>query len=203
MKFEKLSSDRLQITLTFDDMNSHDIDFHRLCDNKENLNRFITFLLIKAKKDTDFDLFNGQFVIRVLQGSNEIIFTIIRITGPVDKTEIIKKPSIENAKYRLVEKKIEPSTPDSLLIQFESKEDFASFALNMIDHIRSDSALYDDDGTYCLLLKPASSEMSKVYLTATEFGTVYRNDNVRTILMEGRSQKIAEGTSILTIANLF
>jgi len=202
MKFEKLSSDRLQITLTFDDMNTHDIDFHRLCDNKENLNRFITFLLIKAKKDTDFDLFNGQFVIRVLQSTNELIFTIIRITAPSEK-DVTKKPSLKNANFRLVEKKPEPIMADSLLIQFETKEDFASFALNMVDYISFDSVLYNDNGTYCLLLKPSSSDMSKVYLTATEFGTVYKNDIVRTIFLEERGKKMAEGLYIIAAAELF
>ena len=199
MKIEKLSSDRLQITLTFDDMNEHKIDFKKLCENQDDLNRFVSLLLIKAKEDTDFDLTSGQFVIRVLQSDDELVLTFIRV-GSTEDTPT-KTPVNKNTKYKLVEQKPKPAVRHNLLVSFATVSDMKFFVENIKEYMTSSSVLYRGE-PYYLYLDPEPDQYSHLLVTASEFGRVYQDESLKKAVLDGHNKVLATGTDILTVMDL-
>lgn len=200
MKIEKISSDRLQITLTSDDLSEENVDFKKLCENRDDLNHFITLLLIKAKADTDFDLLNGQFIIRVLQSDTELVLTIIRISSPEDNPA--KTPVNKNTKYKLVEQKEKTPIHHTILIKFAVIDDAKAFVSNIIDYIDEKAILYNDNQQYYLYLSPQPEHLSHLFVTATEFGEIFKDDIVRKALLDGHDKVLATGKDILSVMSL-
>ncbi len=206
MKIERINSDRLQITLTYADMSEHDINFEKLCANREELNKFISFLLVRAKLDTGFDLYSGQFLIRAVQNEKDLVFTIIRITE--EAKNAVKKAAVKNgARFRLVEAKENQEEKKErffrLLVQFHTKEDFAAMVMQLEHEIDDSWKLYCENGTFYLEFKAESSQFPFLYSTAVEFGEIVLDDPNRLILLEGHNCLLAQGRAIVKAAELY
>ena len=206
MKIERINSDRLQITLTYADMSEHDIDFGKLCENREELNKFISFLLVRAKLDTGFDLYHGQFLIRAVQSEKDLVFTIIRITE--EAKNAVKKAAVRSgARFRLVEAKEETEEEKDrtlrLLVKFGHKEDFAAMIMQLEHEVNDDWKLYCENNIFYLDMKVVSSDLPPVYSIAVEFGEILLDDPQRLILLEGHDSLLAQGKAIIRTAELY
>lgn len=205
MKIERINSDRLQITLTYADMSEHDIDFEKLCANRDELNRFISFLLVRAKLDTGFDLYSGQFLIRAVQSEKDLVFTIIRITE--EAKNAVKKAAVKNgARFRLVEAKEDTEEKErtiQLLVKFRQKADFAAMVMQLENQVDDSWKLYCESNQFYLAMMVDSDQLPLIYSTAVEFGEILLDDPVRLLLLEGRDCLLAQGEAVLRAAELY
>ena len=205
MKIERINSDRLQITLTYADMSEHDIDFEKLCANRDELNRFISFLLVRAKLDTGFDLYSGQFLIRAVQSEKDLVFTIIRITE--EAKNAVKKAAVKNgARFRLVAAKEDTEEKErtiQLLVNFRQKADFAAMVMQLENQVDDSWKLYCESNQFYLAMMVDSDQLPLIYSTAVDFGEILLDDPVRLLLLEGRDCLLAQGEAVLRAAELY
>ena len=91
MKFEKLSDNKIQITLTIQDLVEKDIDFHVFMSNPIESQHILLDMLEEAKKETGFDPEDSNLKVEALSmADTSFIFTITKIDSE-EKAKTNKK----------------------------------------------------------------------------------------------------------------
>lgn len=182
MKFEKISENKIRITLTIQDLAEKEIDFHVFMSNTIESQDILLDMLDEAKKETGFDPENYNLKIEALaMADTSFVFTITKEV-PEEKTKLPKK------KFTIKRKSVSPSSTQAVY-SFSSFDDFCSFLqflnknklLKNITHIADSITLYQYKEKYYLLMNSIHSEVVdklKFYTSITEFAKYVTNSKV-------------------------
>jgi len=182
MKFEKLSENKIRITLSIQDLAEKEIDFHVFMSNSIESQDILLDMLEQAKKETGFDPENYNLKIEALaMADTSFIFTITKEV-PEEKTKLSRK------KFSIKRKCISPSSTQAVY-SFSSFDDYCSFLhflqesnlLNDITYIADNILLYDYKEKYYLLMNGIHNEAVnklRFYTGITEFAKYVTNSKV-------------------------
>lgn len=182
MKFEKLSENKIRITLSIQDLAEKEIDFHVFMSNSIESQDILLDMLEQAKKETGFDPENYNLKIEALaMADTSFIFTITKEV-PEEKTKLSRK------KFAIKRKSLNPSSTQAVY-SFSSFDDFCSFLyflqesklLDNLTHIADSILLYEYKGKYYLLMNEIHSEVVnklRFYTGITEFAKYVTNSKV-------------------------
>lgn len=172
MKFEKLSDNKIQITLTIQDLVEKDIDFHVFMSNPIESQHILLDMLEEAKKETGFDPEDSNLKVEALSmADTNFIFTITKIDTD-EKTKLSKK------KFTVKRKNVTASSQSVYCFnQFDDYCNFLAFLNNgnlLVDakNIAKSITLYEYKEKYYLILNNANTEFIdkiKLYACITEF----------------------------------
>lgn len=182
MKFEKLSENKIRITLTIQDLAEKEIDFHVFMSNAIESQDILLDMLEQAKKETGFDPENYNLKIEALaMADKSFIFTITKDI-PEEKTKAPKK------KFVVKRKTLSPSSTQAIY-SFNSFDDYCNFLQFLKDsnlfydvkEIADSVTLYEYKEKYYLLLDLIHSDIVsklKFYATITEFAKYITNSKL-------------------------
>lgn len=182
MKFEKLSENKIRITLSIQDLAEKEIDFHVFMSNSIESQDILLDMLEQAKKETGFDPENYNLKIEALaMADTSFVFTITKEV-PEEKTKLPKK------KFAIKRKSLNPSSTQAVYA-FSNFDDYCSFLhflqesnlLNDIVHIADSVLLYQYKEKYYLLMNGIHSEVVnklRFYTAITEFAKYITNSKV-------------------------
>ena len=182
MKFEKLSENKIRITLSIQDLAEKEIDFHVFMSNSIESQDILLDMLEQAKKETGFDPENYNLKIEALaMADTNFIFTITKEI-PEEKTKLSKK------KFKIRRKSLNPSSTQAVYC-FSNFDDFCSFLyflkegnlLADIVYIADSILLYRYKDKYYLLMSGIHSEVInklRFYTGITEFAKYVTNSKV-------------------------
>ena len=182
MKFEKLSENKIRITLTIQDLAEKEIDFHVFMSNSIESQDILLDMLEQAKKETGFDPENYNLKIEALaMADKSFIFTITKDI-PEEKTKSPKK------KFVVKRKTLNPSSTQAIY-SFNSFDDYCNFLQFLKDsnlfydvkEIADSVTLYEYKEKYYLLLDLIHSDIVsklKFYATITEFAKYVTNSKL-------------------------
>ena len=182
MKFEKLSENKIRITLTIQDLAEKEIDFHVFMSNSIESQDILLDMLEQAKKETGFDPENYNLKIEALaMADKSFIFTITKDI-PEEKTKSQKK------KFVVKRKTLNPSSTQAIY-SFNSFDDYCNFLQFLKDsnlfydvkEIADSVTLYEYKEKYYLLLDLIHSDIVsklKFYATITEFAKYITNSKL-------------------------
>ena len=172
MKFEKLSDNKIQITLTIQDLVEKDIDFHVFMSNPIESQHILLDMLEEAKKETGFDPEDSNLKVEALSmADTSFIFTITKI----DSEEKAKT----NKKKFAVKRKSVTSSSQSVYC-FNQFDDYCNFLaclnnsnlLSCAKNMAKSISLYEYKEKYYLIISNADTEFLdkiKFYACITEF----------------------------------
>lgn len=176
MKFEKVSNDKIKITLSTADLEANDIDFHSFMANSNETQSLFLTVLDKAERDYGFSTDNYQLKVETIALDNgTFVLTITRSRADNDKVS----SNISKKRFR-VSKKISSPTATSLIYKFNTFEDFCGFvefisaSLTNMDKISKTSMLYCYKHAYYLVFNNINinyPNLKVIYSTITEFAT--------------------------------
>lgn len=181
MKFEKLSENKIRITLTIQDLAEKEIDFHVFMSNSIESQDILLDMLEEAKRETGFDPENYDLRIEALaMADTSFIFTITK--------EIPDEKKLPKKKFTVKRKNLNPTSTQAIY-SFASFDDFCSFLqflkesklLANITNIADSILLYEYKGKYYLLMNSIHIEVVnklKFYAGITEFAKYVNNSKV-------------------------
>lgn len=182
MKFEKLSENKIRITLSIQDLAEKEIDFHVFMSNSIESQDILLDMLEEAKKETGFDPENYNLKIEALaMADTSFVFTITKEV-PEEKTKLPKK------KFTIKRKSLSPSSTQAVYA-FSTFDDYCSFLqflresnlLENIAHIADSILLYEYKEKYYLFMNGIHSEVVnklRFYTAITEFAKYVTNSKV-------------------------
>ena len=153
MKIEKLSDDKIRITLNMEDLKENDIDFHSFMSNSIQTQDLFMDMLEKAKKEVGFVTEDYRLMIEALAMSNgNFVLTVTRICP--EKSKITSK----NKKLH-IKRKVPTINSKKVIYCFDSFEEFLEYCeslkqdiLKNIDDFTSSSKLYEYANKYYFVL---------------------------------------------------
>lgn len=182
MKFEKLSENKIRITLSIQDLAEKEIDFHVFMSNSIESQDILLDMLEQAKKETGFDPENYNLKIEALaMADTNFVFTITKEV-PEERGKFPKK------KFTIKRKSLNPSSTQAVYA-FSNFDDYCSFLsflrdsnlLDNISHIADTILLYGYNEKYYLLMNGIHSEVVnklRFYTAITEFAKYITNSKV-------------------------
>lgn len=182
MKFEKLSENKIRITLTVQDLAEKEIDFQVFMSNSIESQDILLDMLEEAKKETGFDPENYNLKIEALaMADTNFIFTITKeLPDEKEKAKLPKK------KFTIKRKTLNPTSTQAVY-SFASFDDFCSFLQFFNDNkllasnIADSVLLYQYKEKYYLLLDSIHNEVInklRFYTSITEFAKYVTNSKV-------------------------
>lgn len=175
MKIEKISENKIRITITLSDLKARNLDLRSLSYNSPQAQEFFWELMRKAEIEYGFSAKNAQLFVEAVQGSSEsLIITITRVEDDLDFESIHKY--IKN-RYRKSELKVKKKTKKVscgiLIYSFRDFEDLCSVAKLLGEIYLGDSTLYKyNDLFYLVLTKNSIASTNSEYFEAiiSEYG---------------------------------
>ena len=183
MKFEKLSENKIRVTLTIQDLDEKEIDFHVFMSNPIQSQSILLDMLEEAKKEVGFDPEDYNLKIEALSlADTNFIFTITKVIPEIEKNKTAKK------KFTVKKKSLMPSSTQAVY-NFRSFDDFCGFLqlleksnlLTFAEQVAHSISLYRYKENYYLLMEHISPEVVnkiKFYANITEFAKYITNSKV-------------------------
>lgn len=181
MKFEKLTENKIRITLTIQDLAEKEIDFHVFMSNSAEAQDVLLDMLEQAKKETGFDPEDYNLKVEALvMADTNFIFTITKLP-PEEKSKISKR------KFTVKRKNVVPSSTQAVYC-FNSFDDFNDFLVFLSKNtlfnykkLAKSITLYEYKEKYYLLMNNINTEFIdkiKFYTCITEFAKCVTNSKV-------------------------
>lgn len=185
MRFEKLNEDKIRITLSVEDLEKKDIDFHSFMSNSIESQDLFLDMLEEAEKEVGFS--TKDYLIRIdalaMAGGN-FVLTITRSLPPKLKGNYLKTPI--KKKVHIRKKKINNEITQ-VVYSFASFEDYCDF-IDFFDKngfkaigLAKNVSLYEYKNTYYLCLSEinlAYSNLKKLFSCIPEFACFVSHSDV-------------------------
>lgn len=176
MKIEKLSLNKIKVTVSPRDLMGWDISFESLSPDSPRLREFIMSLIRQAEYETGFDTFGANIMIEAMPQNNDFVFLITKVDSEsAVRTKQLLRSKLLNKEYRVVKKAVstQKSTPD--VFRFDCFEDFITFLkAACCAQTLSEGELYVSEGVYYLKLPVLTAAQKRVATLAREFAA--KND---------------------------
>jgi len=182
MQFEKLSENKIRITLNLKDLEEKHIDFHSFMSNPIMSQDLFFDMLKEAERKIGFVTENYQIRIEALaMSSGDFVLTITRT---LPENNLVKAPLKRKVK---VKRKISNLETSQAVFSFETYDDFfyfMKFIKNQninIKNISKNLSLYEYKNMYYLVLNKINLDnpiTKKFYSLVVEFGTYVNNSDL-------------------------
>lgn len=178
MKFEKISKDKIKVTLSKDDLLAKDIDLHSFMSNSDETQTLFLDVLDMAERDYGFSTENYNLKVETIALSDGCF--VLTITRVLDKGKASPADNVPRRRVKATRKIPKGDDISCVIYKFITFDDFCGFAeylscaplLNK--KFAKDTILYKYNGNYYLVLSELDSGFSNfksLFSAITEFGT--------------------------------
>lgn len=202
MKIEKLSENKIRITLSHQDLVQKNIDFHSFMANSIDSQDLVFDVLDEAEKEIGFVTKNYQIRIEAIAiTGGDFILTVTR-----SLPETTNKVSLTRKKVSVRRKKSNYKATQ-LVYSFLTFDDFCNFieffsSNNLpVTNIAKSIVLYQYKNTYYLVFKQINLNypyLKKLYSSITEFATYKTNPDLFIVKLVERGEVIMKNNAIKT-----
>ena len=174
MRIEKLSLNKIKVTVNTEDLAVYDISRETLSPESPRLRAFIVALMKRAELELGFHAPAGNVLIEAIAQGEDLVFLITRVeaqNAQTDKPSLTseeKKARVKKGTYRVVEKSNVVKS-EKQYYRFDSLEGFA--ALLQATVLPRTAVLYKGADCYYLGLPCASVKAKQINNLMPEFAT--------------------------------
>jgi adapter protein MecA 1/2 len=198
LKIEKLTDDKLKITLSIDDLEERNINLHSFMYNSPESQDLFWELLQKAEKECGFNVDNSMIYVEAsTTGSGNFTLLVTKTKESAPVIEKISKPKkITNGNFRL-KRKTAPLKHESTIYIFESFDDICSFCSLCDVTILHSNKLYSMNENYYLKTDYIPYNM------ILDYATIAKNPNLLEARLNEYGKVVIEENALQTIAMHF
>lgn len=147
MKIEKLTDNKIKVTLTTTDLINLNIDVERLSPDSKELHSFLFSIMETIREETGFNPYSGQVVVEAMPSRDGMSITVSRIQM---KSKKISRDEFNSATS--VKAKIKKSSLMDIFY-FDSFNDLCTALGEVSMNDLADASLYQINSTYCFAVK--------------------------------------------------
>lgn len=185
MKFEKLNENKIKITLSMQDLEEKDINFHDFMSNSLESQDLFLILLEEAEERVGFKTQNCRVKIEALaMTENDFVLTITKIASDSLKKHLYVTPRKKPIAKRINTNKL----TSNLIYKFNSFDDYCNFIEYLLKNNLADATrvaerilLFSYNSKYYLVLSNLNTKYKKIsvfYTSITEFGSYISNPDI-------------------------
>ncbi len=154
MRIERISHNKIKVTLSFDDLEKWDIDIESLSYNSPEAQEMFWNMMKRAEIETGFHVDDSQLIVEAMPLEREgFVIVVTRVDDDDDFESIHKYIKNKFRKSELRVKKKSKKVSSTLLIyMFEEFDDICAASMRIMDIYMGDSSLYKYKSQYYLVL---------------------------------------------------
>lgn len=196
MKVEKISSNKIKITFTSDDLKEFDIDFENLRYSSEDAQDVFWHLIEQANIEDTFFEEDAQIVVEALATKNNgLTMTVTRVSGHGKNPPKIKRKRERAARH-------EDISP--LIYSFDDFEKLVMACKHLENMFVGVSRLYKHDGEYYLVLDAIHEEVAvSADIMLCEYGEKVINSRVAEGKLAEYGEILIKNTAVAEISANF
>ena len=207
MKFEKLSENKIRITLTAGDLKDKDIDFHDFMYNPLETQDLFLDILEEAKEKVGFNTTDYRVKIEALAMiDGDFVVNVTRMSD-TEKEKQIPITSTPKKKFKVRRKSLTPKS-EQAIYKFDTFDDYCYFIeylaqnnLFKVHTIAKEIVAYMYQNEYYLIFHDINAEnknLLKFYSSITEFGTYINNSTLLISKLEECGKIIIKNNALKT-----
>jgi len=208
MRIERISENKIKITVSLEDLVERNIDVETLNYNSREAQELFWDMMKKAELEFGFTTSDAQLCIEAVPDSiNGYVVTITKVEDEVDEAfESIQK--IIRSKYKKSElrskKRNKKVCSPTVVYSFSSSEDLKEFSNRIIDRYNGESTLFRHSMDYYLILsKSGWCSTTSIEPVIQEYGKRLLFSNFYEGFLEEYGVKIAENNALEIIINFY
>lgn len=187
MKFEKLSENKIRITLTAGDLKEKDINYHDFMSNPLETQDLFLDILEEAKEKVGFNTTDYRVKIEALAMiDGDFVVNVTRMSES-EKEKITPSTSAPKKKFKVRRKSLAPKSQQAIY-KFDTFDDYCYFiqylsqnGFSRIYNIAKEITAYIYQNEYYLIfhdINPDNKNLLKFYSSITEFGTYINHSSL-------------------------
>ena len=197
MKIEKLSDNKIRITLSNTELEERHLDFQALRYNTPEAQTLFLDMMKQAEHEHGFKTSNCQLFIEAASVNNgQFIVTVTRIQ------EKVLPPVPQKRRNSLPEIKVrkkQPPVSEKIIYKFNEFEQICELIKSKCIPLDLPSTLYEYNNTFFLVLKPSP----KIHLLILEFGEMIKDLDIAEGFLQEHGNKIINNSALSTINENF
>ena len=191
MRIERLSDDRVRVTLTETDLMGMNIKIEQLRPDSHELHTFLFNIMETVKEETDFNPYNGQVVVEAMPSNEGISIVISKICAPATKISPAKFKKVKSITPRLKE-------PPVNIFRFAGIDEVCDAIILIDKETHRKSALYKFNNKYYYVLKQSKKQVKNIGILI-EYSSYIGNMNEDFLKEHG--VLVASGDSLVSMAS--
>ena len=191
MRIDKLSNDRIKVTLTTTDLIKLDIDVNDLSPENEALHSFLFHIMETVREETGFNPYSGQVVVEATPSNEGIILLVSKMKGSRQSAVDIRKGVSVKARRKRTE------TP--ALFYFKNFDDLCSGMCLLEEAELSGCALYKIGDTFCFSIKVPSA-FKRCVAVMSEFAEKCSKYPAQLEYIKEHGELVARGEALVNMA---
>ena len=204
MRIEKLEHNKIKISLTEMDFIHFDINREQLAMDRTVLHSFILRLMDKISRETDFNPYDGNIVVRATDCGEGMNIIISKVSTKSKYTiEELKRAKSVGCKL----KNSEAKNSDAMVTYFFKDFENLCSALGFLDdEFIMQSEVYNYTNTYCCIatLSEQSEEKQEFYFknisVLKEYSSKYTSGRVTAVHIKEQGKLIAKGDELVKMS---
>ncbi|MBE7026558.1 MAG: adaptor protein MecA [Ruminococcaceae bacterium] len=193
MKIEKLSTDKIKVTVTPEELDTWDINPREISPDLPQLKDFIASLIKQSYNASDDELLNSNILVEARPQGENFVFVITRVGGDYEKIQkqisgCVKKQKFLNGNYtpRIV------SEDAMSYFLFDSLDDFCQMLGSVGCKALQDTVLYKAQDGFFLGIKRLGSDFKKICSLVSEYAKSAGHDAAVNAYICEHTTKFAE-----------
>ena len=185
MKIEKLENDKIKVSLTTEDLLSHDISNESVTPDSPKLHKFLFEIMESVMEETGFNPYSGQVVVEAVQDKTGITLFISKLKNAVD----IKKTKVKSVK---INKDIHKNR-----YIFNSFENLCEAFKSINPSELKGSSLYKYENKWYITVLSKNTALNCVFLEYCD----KLSENVSDLFLKEHAELIARGENLISMVN--
>jgi len=209
MKIEKISDNKIRVTISLRDLEERNINLDSLNYNSPAAQDLFWDMIEQAEVKFGFNISDSQLCIEALSDTNEgFVVTITRLNknDELDPLQSYIKSKLKKSELR-VKKKVKVSSSSNVIYAFHDIDELCASAIKIRQYYDGDSFLYRYINTYYLVLSKdgwiASLEPKAYNEILCEYGTKIPNATFYKGYLNEYGSKISGANALDIINELF
>lgn len=197
VKIEKLSDNKIRITLSSKELEERHLDFQALRYNTPEAQTLFIDMMKQAENEHGFKTANCQLFIEAASVNNgQFIVTVTKLQEkalpPVPQKRRNNLPELKIKKKRL-------ESLEKVIYKFNDFEQICEMLKAKCIPLDLPSSLYEYNNTFFLVVKPSP----KIHLLILEFGELVKNNEVAEGYLQEHGNKIIDKSALSIINDNF
>lgn len=170
MKFQKLDSNKIKVTVTPSELTVWDINPQAIAPDSPQMREFIASLLMQSAQEIGFDFASASILVEARPHGSDFVFVITRVSPDAvaaqkELTRAAIRKKLLNGQYRA--KSVGSDTAS--YFKFDSLSAFAAFLRAEGAAELHDASLYKADGAYFLTINKPQACSARLCALVSEY----------------------------------
>lgn len=193
MRIERLTNNRIKVTLTTADLMHLDINIEQLTPNSKELHTFLFHIMETIREETDFNPYSGQVVVEATPSREGISIMVSKMQN--QEKNITRE---QFGKISSVKPKLKKNKKPLEIYYFDDFEVLCDALVRLQPESLPDGSLYRQDDKYCVVIKNEERFIQSIYIL-NEFAKRKLSYPLQEVHIKEHWSLVARGESLMSM----